>query len=296
MQQVEWLIRPAADFEWKYALSIIPEIISSSCLPSVLFVATPKNQPELIVACGACLPLIRDTVRPGFPFFVRVHSSYRRKGIGRLIIAQLADYVRSWNVPYLLSYQAYTNGNESDFLKACGFASYLKVHKFQVSRKSAHILLDLLEKVQQKYHSLSSLQLLPFVDSKIHEIAPLYCAHFMVSYQVGVQKLSQLASLPQATLLSSIAYLDSEPVGFVIGYLDQDNVPKVDFWMIAHESRNSAISLVLLCHFVKSAYDHGYHIARFDGNDNARSTLKIASRLNAETIEVCESFAYDLET
>lgn len=295
MQQVSWVVRPAAYSEWEYALSLIPEVLSSSSLPDKLFVVTSLDDPELIVASGASIPTIKDAQKPGFSVFVRVLASYRKKGIGRLLIRELAHYVRSWNVPYLLGWQAYPVGVEHTFLRACGFDAYLKVRKFQVVRESAHILLQLLERYQQKDYSLKGLQLSPFTDAVIKEIAPLYCAHFMVSYEVGIQRLKQIAHLPQASLLSAIACLGNKPVGFIIGYLDKDNIPKVDFWMISPALRNTAISLVLLCHFVKNAYDNGYSVARFDSNDNARSTLKIAARLNAETLEVCESFAYDLD-
>lgn len=295
MQQVSWVVRPAAYSEWEYALSLIPEVLSSPSLPEKLFVATSLDEPEFIVASGAYIPTIKDAQKPGFPVFVRVLASYRKKGIGALLIRELANYVRLWSVPYLLSWQAYPDGGEHAFLSACGFDPYLKVHKFQVVRESAPILLRLLERYQQKDHSLNSLQLFPLTDALTYEIAHMYCAHFMVAYEVGVQKLKQMTHLPQASLLSSIAYLENKPVGFIIGYLDQESIPKVDFWMTSPELRNTAISLVLLCHFVKNAYDHDYSVARFDSNDNARSTLKIAARLNAETLEVCESFAYDLD-
>lgn len=295
MRQVSCIIRPAAKSEWEYALSLIPEITSSAHLPSVIFVASPTDNPQLILGCGASLPVIRDALKPGFPFFVRVLLPYRRKGIGRLIVAELADYVLSWNVPHLLSWHAYGHGEQYAFLKACGFDAYLKVHKFQVVRESAHILLDLLARFQQKNDSFKGLQLKLLTEANVHEIASLYCAHFMVSYEVGLQTLKQMTSLPQASLLSSIAYLENNPIGFIIGYLDTENLPKVDFWMIGPKFRNSPISLVLLCHFVKNAYEHGYSVARFDCNDDARSTLKIAARLNAETLEVCESFAYALD-
>ncbi len=295
MQQVSWVVRPAAHSEWEYALSLIPEVLSSFSLPDKLFVVTSLDEPEVIVASGASIPIIKDAQKPGFPVFVRVLASYRKKGIGKLLVRELANYVRSWSVPHLLSWQAYSDGVEHAFLNACGFDAYLKVHKFQVVRESAHILLRLLDRYQQKDHSLNGLQLSPLTDALTHEIAHMYCAHFMVSYEVGVQRLKQMTYLPQASLLSSIAYLENKPVGFIIGYLDQENIPKVDFWMTSPELRNTAISLVLLCHFVKNAYDHGYSVARFDSNDNARSTLKIATRLNAETLEVCESFAYDLD-
>lgn len=294
MQQVNWVVRPAANSEWEFALSIIPEVLVSPSLPQKLFVVTSFDHPKSIVASGAFIPTIKDAQMPGFPVFVRVLTAYRRKGIGKLLIRELAEQVSAWNVPYLLSWQAYAHGVEHAFLNACGFNAYLKVHKFQVVRESAHILLRLLERYQQKHSSLKEVQLSPLTDALIHQVAPLYCAHFMVSYEVGVQRLKQMIGLPQVSLLSSVAYLGSKPVGFIIGYLDQENIPKVDFWTISPELRNTATSLLLLCHFVRNAYGHGYSVARFDSNDHARSTIKIAARLNAQTLEVCESFAYTL--
>lgn len=294
MQQVNWVVRPAAYSEWEHALSIIPEVLVSPALPQKLFVVTPFDHPAHIVASGGFIPTIKDAQMPGFPVFVRVLTPYRKKGIGKLLIRELAHDVRAWNVPNLLSWQAYAHGAEHAFLNACGFSAYLKIHKFQVVRESAQILLRLLERYQQKDRSLKGLQLSPFTDDLIHQVAPLYCAHFMVSYEVGVQRLRQMIVLPQVSLLSSVAYLDSKPVGFIIGYLDQENVPKVDFWTTSPELRNTATSLMLLCHFVRNAYDHGYSVARFDSNDHARATIRIAARLNAQTLEVCESFAYAL--
>lgn len=290
-QQVEYHIRPAAPHEWHICLALVQEILSSSYLPEIFFVAHEAISNK-IIALACTIPKLRDVDYPGFPCFIRVLSDYSRMGIGQTLVKHMAKYVSEWDVPYLLSWESYAvSSPQHAFLSKCGFKPYLNLYGFEVERDSAHILMGMLDRYLNRNKAKNDYTLAPFTPKAMSEEVKLYSQHFLVSYEDAYRKLESIMKIQESADLSASIYHENQCLGFIIGLLDQDGVPKVDFWVTQKNIVHSPVALILLSYFVKNAYDMGFSHARFDCNDKARSTLNVAKRLNARTIMHAQSFA-----
>ncbi|MDP8567746.1 GNAT family N-acetyltransferase [Methylophilus aquaticus] len=290
-QQVEYSVRPAAPHEWRHCLSFIPEVLTSSNLPEVFFIAE-KSSTNNIIGVACIVPHLRDVEFPGFPCFIRVLNEYCRLGIGRALVKEIAKHVSEWDVPYVLSWQSYPILSQQHyFLSKAGFEPYLSLYSFEVDRASAHILLRLLDKYLSRKNDNTQYTLVAVKPTAMSEEVKLYSQHFLVSYDESYRKLEAMLKAEKTSQLSASIYLADRCLGFIVGILDQDGIPKVDFWVTQKNIVHTPVALILLSYFVKNAYDMGYLHARFECNDKARSTLNVAKRLNARTILHSQSFA-----
>lgn len=291
MGQVEFYIRPALFHEWCLCLALLPELVSSRIIPETIFAAFDQSNPEKILGVGAAVPVIKDVEKPGFSVIVHVLSEYRRLGIGRQLVLKLASYVASWEVPYIHGWQSYPACDQAQFLSACRFQPYLNYYGFEVPRSSANEILKILEKYSQRSSGSDSYQFMPINSSLQSEEVKLYSQHFLVTYDVALQRIQQATSRHASHTLSSSLFVDGQLQGYIMGYEDNEGVPKVDFWVTQRSLTHTPAAMLLLCHFVKMAYESGYSRARFDCNDQARSTLRVAKRLNAKQIFHSQSFS-----
>lgn len=290
-QQVEFYVRPAASHEWRYCISLVPEVLNSSTLPEIFFVAE-KYSTNKIIGVACVVPKLRDVEFPGFPCFIKVLNEYCRQGVGRALVGQIAKHVAEWDVPYVLGWQSYPiSSPEHYFLSKAGFQPYLNLYGFEVDRDSAHILLSLLDKYLSRTKDKKEYGLSPVKPTAMSEEVKLYSQHFLVSYDEAFRKLDAILKTEKTSQLSASIYHADHCLGFIVGILDEDGVPKVDFWVTQKNIVHTPVALILLSYFVKNAYDMGYLHARFECNDKAHSTLKVANRLNARTILHSQSFA-----
>ena len=291
MGQVEFYIRPALFNEWCLCLALLPDLISSRIIPEIIFAAFDKSAPDKILGVGAAVPVIKDVEKPGFSVIVHVLNDYRRQGVGSQLVRKLSSYVASWDVPYIHGWQSYTVSDQSHFLQACGFEPYLNYYGFEVPRSSAIEILAILEKYSRRSLDSEAFEFRPINTSLQSEEVKLYSQHFLVTYDVALQRMQQASLRNASSLLSSSLFFGGKLHGFITGYEDVEGVPKVDFWVTQRLLTHTPAAMLLLCHFVKKAYDSGYSRARFDCNDQARSTLRVAKRLNASQIFHSQSFA-----
>lgn len=290
MQQVQWLVEPAAPDRWRQALSFLPELLSYQSLPETLFVAYAGQDRHTMVGAAAAVPQLKDIHFPGFPAMVRVQEDRRRQGIGRLLIQQLQQDVARWEVPYLHGWQAYADSVQTQFLTACGFRPYLNVYTFEAGREEALHLLALLNKYTQRGSQKTAYSFRPFNSDDLTAEIKLYSEYFQVSYALARQKLQAYLALPNARVLSASLYVQAALQGFVIGYEDTQGVPKVEFWVTQKHRSHTPAAMLLLCNFARQFYELGYPKGRFECNDHARTTLNLLNRLQVVEIARQQSF------
>jgi hypothetical protein len=118
-------------------------------------------------------------------------------------------------------------------------------------------------------------------------VVRLYADHFGGTDAAVNALLDRSAQEPEARAASLALHLDQELIGFINWKRDDEGVPKVDMWITAPRFRTGWTAVMLL---VASMRQPNQARGRFDCNDDAVATLKIARRIGARLLSARASY------
>lgn len=270
---------------------LLPELLSAEAWPPTWWVAHLEGRPEALVAAGALVPRLRDPAAPAFPCLVRVLPGYRRLGIGRALIARLADDAARWDVDALSSWEAH-DGAEAAFLRATGFAPDLAVHHFVGEVAQALPLCAQREQALRARGRIpASIRLLPLHEASLDAVTGLYRSHVGGSDAAIRRRIEAALAEPSCRQLSVAAVDESGLAGFLLATL-QGGVPMADLWISDPSRRFGWVALMTLHASLQRAADMRATHFRFHCNERAVATLNFARQCGAR--QVATNYGYRL--
>jgi GNAT superfamily N-acetyltransferase len=291
-------VAPAVPSQAAEALALLaesqPAFAKSIAPPVRLFVASAAGEPARLLGAAALWPVPQRGGVWGFRVHCHVALASRRQGIGRALIAQLADEAARWGVPRLLTWEALPDGPATAFLQAAGWRGAFALHHFLADTATAlPQCARVVDRLRRLGHVPHRFALLP-----LHEVprAPMLALHCQEFHAVPAAASAVFDSSLADPLIRdlSVALWDGQHLA---GYLLASRglaLPEVNFWASAPEHRSGWAAALLLHGFVERLADAGKSQARYHCNEQARAPMNFARRTGAQLERITQGWCFDV--
>lgn len=286
----------AAPDQTAAVFALLPELMGAQVLPPRFAVAHATGDPSCLLGAAAFVPMAGQGHLPGFRSQCRVLPAFRRRGVGRALMVELAAQARQWDASHLQSWEGLIEGPESVFLRAAGFCPGLGVHYF-VGEATATLARcqPLVAALRAHERVPTAFQLMPLVDVPLDAAALLFCSQFGGSPSAGREKISQVLKNELSRVLSFALWDGSVLAGFLLAGTDEAMV-QVKYWAVDPTFRHGWPAVLLLEHFIRTGAEMGIFHARYHCNDRTQATLNVARKSGAVLEAVHQTYVLDLST
>ena len=241
---------------------------------------------------------MRHGPSPGFRGLVRVLPGWQRRGVGRALVACLADEARAWEVPHLLPWQAVADGAASRFMQALGGRVDYTLHHFLIDKTVAvPMCARLVRRLRERGHVQPGCALLPLHQVPRAPVVALHAQAFNAGVQATASMLARELADPRVSALSFALWDNQTLAGYLLaGHAvdEHGDLPEVRFWASDPRLRGGWPAALLLEAFVRCASDLGGHTARYHCNTHARAPMNVARKCGARELEPTQGWVLDL--
>jgi GNAT superfamily N-acetyltransferase len=276
------------------ALTLLPETLQGEVLPSRMWIAHPPDRPHEVLAAAAAVPVLHDPAAPGFRGIARVLAEYRRQGIGRALVREVAQDAAAWGTARLHAWFAHDAGSpEAAFLRALRFMPHTGVHHFiGTTTQALQDCGDRLLRLKLRGRVPPDARLVPLHEADLSAVARLYASHLGGSPAELSQRLAKELDDGLCRALSVAVLCGPHLAGFML-MQHRDGLPLAELWISDPSYRHGWASLVSLHGALQRCLELGATQHRFHCNDAAVATLNFARRSGAR--QVALQHAYRLE-
>lgn len=239
--------------------------------------------PELLVANG---PegmrgvLAQAWTAGGFAILLEILPPWRRRGIGRALVAQAVAQARG-ETPALRSWSAVAQGSDADaFLRACGFVPARRLLVFETDGVRYGELSTLLRRAGRRRTEKLLLQPLQSPSVAPGAVARLVAGGFGMTCESMAAMLDPDHPDPYDGKLSQVLMCDGEPVGAILGRR-YGKIIEVDVNLVIPALRHGVGNLMLLEAISRLSREAGIGLFRFMCEAHVRDTIKLGARANA---------------
>ncbi len=249
-------------------------------LPWIATAAVPLG--GLFVAeadAGICGVAALSTVQTGSSLRadVFVHPQWRRQGIGRALLGEVAGAARAWGATRLRSWRPTDAEPALAFLDDLGAVASARLLTFE----AAPDLVEFRRRLGRRADATAA-GMRPLDAADLSWLAELYAARLGDPLPVATARLQSVLADPLAGPLS-LVFERRGGRAFLVFQPDDDGVPRLDFWYADPRVRGTA-ALALLCAAIDRGRTLGVGRLRFQCRDDARSPLRLAREIGATAV------------
>ena len=275
-------------------LTLLPELLAVPALPPRFAVAHAVGSPSRLLGAAAFVPAMRHAPSPGFRGIARVLEPWRRRGIGRALLALLGTEVLAWDVPHMLAWQAESEGAASQFMRALGFRIDYTLHHFLIDKTVVlPMCARLVRRLRERGRVPAGYALLALDRIPRQALIELHAREFNAGFEATEIMLKRELADPAVRELSFALWNGTDLAGYLLAGFGSD-LPEVRFWASDPARRGGWAAALLLEAFVRSVTDRGWDSARYQCNANARAPLNVARKAGARELELTNGWVLDL--
>lgn len=298
-------LRRAFGSETRSVLALLPELAAGEALlPPAFLVAHLCGEPARLLGAAAFEPRLLPVLEPGFRGLLRVLPAWRRRGIGRALLAALRDEVAAWQVPRLLSWRPEPEGGDAvAFQRACGGRVGPVVHRFLgAAGTTLPACRRIVGTLAERGRVPHAWRLEPLGARPLEPVAVLHAGAFDAAPAAALA-LMQHDLQDELTRRLSVALWDE--AGGCAGYLlagparagaegaAPEAAVEVRFWAAAPGRRHGMVAALLLERFITRLVEAGLEHAVYECQSLARAPLNVAMRSGALALGRRVGFVWD---
>jgi GNAT superfamily N-acetyltransferase len=284
-------IRCADDWEARACRLLMPDLFSAVYAPE-LWVAYDRASAQLAGAGAVGWQPVPP--QAGFPVYVHVIASQRRRGIGTALMHAIAGVCKG-NTRCLHSWMSETEGSAAAcFLVSAGFAPRQRVFDFDAEGTSFYAMIKSIHD-----RLLTSGRIPP--DLKIVSLreAPRAQVIALVAKEFEDIPLSTVMALSKGLInydadKSSVLLRGGEVKGALL-YMWNNGRPVIDVRVVAPDCRRGPGNVMLLEASTRKGLQAGATGFRFSCEEHVRDTVSLARRSGAKQANVRVAFTRTLE-
>lgn len=267
---------------------LLPAMYTAEQSPDALVAVWGGATPSL--AGAAATGTVHATGAMGFPFWLQVPPGFRRRGVGRALLAAIADRCRG-RTPVLRAVSPVSAGSQAaEFLTACGFADYDEIRHFETGTRAFNAtMLSLCERLQRRGAIPPTTRVVPLRDAPVDQVAELIAVHFPGPRAQLRQRLTR-GHAEAYDLDNSVAVLVGETLAGVVVAVWDGPVPTIELRIVHRAFRGSWVNPLMLEAATRNGMSHGSTVFRFFADTANADTMRLAARIGAELIKVERRF------
>lgn len=252
---------------------------------SYCLVAETGDPPRIIGAAGITTSL-RPEPLPGPGVAVHVIPPYRRCGVARDLIAELARQATISGFGALYATQKIDlDSDEMRAWKALGFTicETVKHHELPLDEFEVQ-LAPLLERMRERGKIPASARIIPLCDADLEAVANLHLAVLGGNAFDLRQKLRGDVPNSYSARYSRILLVDNRTVGFILAHRAAQDIAHVDANVLAPEVRGGWANIWLKLEATRGAQELGIKKFVFTSFDHYTDTRSFTDRLQGVTV------------
>ena len=275
--------------------ALLPELFQAPALPTRFWVVHPAGEPAHLLGAAAYAPVVHPAHSSGFRGQCRVLDGYRRQGIGRTLVAQLAADVAAWDMPHLLSWQAEAEaGPASAFMQALGFRINFSIHHFIADYEKILPLCQRMTQALREHERVPpGFALLPLVEVPRAAVVALHCKEFHASPAAAEEAIEAVLADPLGRRLSLALWDGQYVAGYVLASPGAD-MPDLRFWASDPAYRQGWPAVLLLDGYMRMIAECGLRQSRFVCNGRNPAPVNVARKIGALLEALEHGYVLDL--
>jgi N-acetylglutamate synthase-like GNAT family acetyltransferase len=287
--QHAWTIRAAHRRDWRPVRMLLPRSVHMGCGCAVLVASEPGGR---IIGAAALSPRTRTDPVAGSLCDVHVVPPWRKRGIGRAMIEQLARLVRSRGGEALYAWEPVrADGAHAAAWRALGFDQGSSLHRTWLDVASALAQLEPYEQRMRKRNWVpDDAAIVSLAEADATQVASLNVAH------LGGTMSDLLRRLPGETPdaydpdLSLVVTQGGAVRGCTLIRVIEPGVGVVEANTIDPSHRAGWANVMLRVQGARVALENGVKTVLFDTRDPHADTRRIAEKLGGETVKMIEPY------
>lgn len=276
----EILIRRATDGEARACRLMMPEIFGPSHAPE-LWVAIDRETSLLVGGAGAAWHLVSDP--PGFPVYVHVLPSVRRRGIATALVNAVARACSGDACRLNAWFDVAPNSSAATFMAAIGFTLARQVFDYEAGGAEFYARIKAIHDRFARAGKLpADFRIVPLGEAPAEAVAALVADHLSMASATAVARVVRGTSShdPQR----SVVLLKGQAVLGSLLYSWNHADPVIDCWIVAPTARGTAANLMLVEAATRNGLAGGAQRFRFSCTDDVLDTVNLAQRGGARQI------------
>ncbi len=257
---------------------------------------TAEQSPDALVAvAGGGTPLLAGAIASGtvhgpgalgFPAWVHVVPEFRRQGIGRALLAALADHCRGRTPMLRAMLPVAEAGQASDFLLACGVTDFDEIRRFETDTRAFHAdMLRVRERLARRGGIPAGARMLRLREAPAERVAALIMAHFPNPRSRLLERLTPGAA-EAFDLDNSVALMVDDRLAGVLIFVWQGRVPVIELRIVAPGFRGGWVNAWLLEAATRNGMAAGSEVFQFFAETRIADTMRLAARAGATLIRI----------
>lgn len=242
--------------------------------------------PPRVVAAAGLTRSIRPTPLVGPGISVHVIKPFRRRGIGRSLVSQLAAHASANGARALYAANKIPLGNEEfRSWQALGFSVCETVVDHDLPLDEFELqLAPLYDRMQQRGKIPASARIIPLFEADASEVVNLHLSELGGDSATLLQRLRGEAPESFAPRHSRVLLLDDRVVGFILGHRIAKDVVHVDANVLAPEIRGGWANVWLKLEATRSAREWGIQKFVFSTFDHYADTRSFTEKLHGVNV------------
>ena len=244
------------------------------------------GHPARIVAAAGLTRSQRPTPLVGPGVAIHVIEPCRRRGIGRALLARLAERAAERGAAALYAaHKVDLDGEEMRAWAALGFlpCETVEYHELPLDQFEPQ-LAPLYERMRQRGKIPSSARIIPLYEADINAVAQLHLAQLGGDLTTLTQKLRGDVPGSFTARYSRVLLIDERVVGFILGHRVERDVVHVDANVVAPEVRGGWANVWLKLEATRGGLQWGIKKFVFTTFDHYADTRSFTKRMQGVTV------------
>ena len=244
---------------------------------------------------GAAAVVRRPSREPhGFPFALSVIEPFRRQGVGRALLAAVADEARRWGISILWPTLDVEDGAAAAFLRAVGAVPIKQAFHFEGDASTLHAVVGPIAG-RLRARMPANAAIVTLADAPVAQIAALHQEYIGASAAATIARAGGQGDM--AFSPHSVALLVDGRVGGALLYGVDGDVGRIDAIIVTRPYRQTWATAVLMDSALERglAY-YGPHRIRFWCWEDTYHTMKFARRAGSRVLTTATRFRLDVAT
>jgi hypothetical protein len=273
---------------------LLPEVAADPAWTDFRLATIDAPTPQ-VVGAVASTPVVERDGTVGTRLVMRVARPFRRRGLGREIIAAAATQLQTRGQRLLVVANPTEVPEARPFLESCRFTLIERMRSFEADYASSRArLLAPCARLEARGGVPPGVRIVPLPEAPIDPLVALHVA-LIGGTTAGITAMLKARIAARSRDDSHVLLVDGSPFGLML-FATRNGLGRIDSKVVSPQLQAAGLAggwpdLLLMAEGFRSSDRHPPRVFRFECRESNRPMMRLARHLNADTIETSEIFA-----